>query len=66
MVYNEVNMDHALRKPSRLNIPARDKSIIAIPRSTMNEQGNHDNQIKNAFYFGFIRYEKAMGKLASN
>ncbi|ATG18024.1 MULTISPECIES: hypothetical protein [Providencia] len=57
-------MGHALQKPNRLNIPARDKSKIAAPRAAMSEQGNHDNQVKNAFDFGFTRYEKAMEKLA--
>ncbi|SPY78169.1 hypothetical protein [Providencia rustigianii] len=57
-------MGHALQKPSRLNIPARDKSKIAAPRAAISEQCPHDNQVKNAFDFGFARYEKAMEKLA--
>ncbi|SUC36195.1 hypothetical protein [Providencia rustigianii] len=57
-------MGHALQKPSRLNIPARDKSKIAAPRAAISEQCSHDNQVKNAFDFGFARYEKAMEKLA--
>ena len=36
-------MGHALQKPNRLNIPARDKSKIAAPRATMSEQCTHDN-----------------------
>ncbi|UNH25255.1 hypothetical protein [Moellerella wisconsensis] len=57
-------MGHALQKPNRLNIPARDKSKVAAPRAAMSEQCTHDNQVKNAFDFGFARYEKAMEKLA--
>ncbi|APC11203.1 hypothetical protein NQ837_000927 [Providencia rettgeri] len=57
-------MSHALQKPNRLNIPARDKNKIAAPRAAMSEQGSHDNQVKNAFDFGFTRYEKTMEKLA--
>ncbi|WP_272521086.1 hypothetical protein [Providencia sp. PROV202] len=57
-------MGHALQKPSRLSIPARDKSKIAAPRAAISEQCSHDNQVKNAFDFGFARYEKAMEKLA--
>ncbi|HHR5902702.1 TPA: hypothetical protein ACS7XC_003666 [Providencia alcalifaciens] len=59
-------MGLALQKPNRLNIPARDKSKIAAPKAAMSEQGNHGNQVNNAFDFGFTRHEKAMGKLASN
>ncbi|MFJ5691831.1 hypothetical protein [Providencia stuartii] len=57
-------MGHALQKPNRLNIPARDKSKVAAPRAAISEQCSHDNQVKNAFDFGFARYEKAMEKLA--
>ncbi|HDU8566378.1 TPA: hypothetical protein RG686_003749 [Morganella morganii] len=57
-------MGHALQKPNRLNIPARDKSKIAAPGAAMSEQCTHENQVKNAFDFGFARYEKAMEKLA--
>lgn len=57
-------MGHALQKPNRLNIPARDKSKIAAPKAAMSEQCSHDNKVKNAFDFGFARYEKAMEKLA--
>ena len=57
-------MGHALKKPNRLTIPARDKSKIAAPRAAMSEQCAHENKVKNAFDFGFTRYEKAMEKLA--
>ncbi|MBP6121463.1 MULTISPECIES: hypothetical protein [Providencia] len=57
-------MGNALQKANRLNIPTRDKAKIAAPKAAISEQSTHDNQVKNAFDFGFARYEKAMKKLA--
>lgn len=57
-------MGHALQKPNRLLIPARDKSKIAAPKPAISEQCSHEVQVKNVFDFGFARYEKAMEKLA--
>lgn len=57
-------MGHAQKKVERLYIPPRDKSIVAAPRAAMSVDTNHHDQVKNAFDFGFARYEKAMEQLA--
>nr|WP_279169351.1 hypothetical protein [Providencia huaxiensis] len=57
-------MGHVLQKPNRLLIPARDKNKIASPKPAISEQCSHEVQVKNAFDFGFARYEKAMEKRA--
>ncbi|MGO2458755.1 MAG: hypothetical protein ACTH8P_01080 [Ewingella sp.] len=57
-------MSHALRKAERLLIPSRDKSIVAAPRAACGDGISHKDQVKNAFDFGFSRYEKAMEDLS--
>ena len=57
-------MSHALRKAERLLIPSRDKSVIALPRAAVGDGYTHKDQVKNAFDFGFSRYEKAMEDLS--
>lgn len=54
-------MAHALRKQTGLNIPPRDKSRVALPRSA---EGEHRVQIENAFAKMFQRYEKALEELS--
>lgn len=56
-------MSHALRKPERLYIPPRDKGVVASPCAAMGSDCVHADQVKNAFAFGFARYEKAMEDL---
>lgn len=57
-------MSHALRKANRMCIPPRDKSKVASPRASIGENCSHSEQVKNAFDFGFARYEKVMEELA--
>ena len=57
-------MGHALKKADRLYIPPRDKSTVAKPRAAISESCSHNDQVKNAFEFGFSRYEKAMEELS--
>ena len=57
-------MSHAQRKEDRLYIPPRDKSKIARPKAAMSDNVSHSEQVKNAFEFGFSRYEKAMEELS--
>ncbi|ECU9162031.1 TPA: hypothetical protein G5T75_003359 [Salmonella enterica] len=57
-------MSYALKKNSRLNIPPRDKSVVAVPRAVVDGRHTHSEQVKNAFDFGFTRYEKAMEELS--
>ncbi|NPE52416.1 MULTISPECIES: hypothetical protein [Dickeya] len=57
-------MSHALRKSERLYIPPRDKGVVASPRAAMGSDCAHADQVKNAFAFGFARYEKAMEDLS--
>lgn len=54
-------MAHALRKPSGLNIPSRDKSKVALPRPV---EGDHKAQTTNALAKMFLRYEKALEDLS--
>ncbi|GAB2953933.1 hypothetical protein [Hafnia psychrotolerans] len=57
-------MGHAQKKAERLYIPPRDKSIVAAPRAAISDEATHHDQVKNAFGFGFARYEKAMEDLS--
>ncbi|TGH07643.1 hypothetical protein E5S53_20520 [Escherichia coli] len=57
-------MSYALKKRTRLNIPPRDKRVVAVPRPAIDENCTHREQVKNAFDFGFSRYEKAMEELS--
>ena len=57
-------MGHALKKADRLNIPPRDRRIVAAPRAATGNEATHNDQVKNAFDFGFARYEKAMEDLS--
>ncbi|MBW9511293.1 hypothetical protein [Escherichia coli] len=57
-------MSYALKKHTRLTIPPRDKSVVAAPRPAIDENCTHREQVKNAFDFGFSRYEKAMEDLS--
>jgi hypothetical protein len=57
-------MSYALRKPERLYIPRRDKTVVASPRAATGDGIAHADQVKNAFDFGFARYEKAMDELS--
>ena len=57
-------MGHALKKADRLYIPPRDKSTVAKPRAAISSACSHTEQVKNAFEFGFSRYEKAMEELS--
>ncbi|ENG71715.1 putative bacteriophage protein [Escherichia coli p0305293.8] len=47
-----------------MSIPPRDKSVVAVPRPVIDENCAHREQVKNAFDFGFSRYEKAMEELS--
>ncbi len=57
-------MSYELKKHTRLNIPPRDKRVVAAPRPAIDENCTHREQVKNAFDFGFSRYEKAMEDLS--
>lgn len=57
-------MSHALKKADRLYIPPRDKKTVASPRAAIGSCSTHEDQVKNAFGFGFARYEKAMEDLS--
>lgn len=60
-------MSYALKQTNRLCIPPRDKSRVAKPMAAMassGENARHCDQVKNAFDFGFSRYEKAMKELS--
>lgn len=54
-------MAHALRKHTGLNIPPRDKSQAALPRPA---EGDHREQVVNAFAKMFQRYEKTLEDLS--
>lgn len=57
-------MSHAQRKADRLYIPPRDKNEVAHPKAAVSRESSHADQVKNAFSFGFTRYEKAMEDLS--
>ncbi|WP_033782125.1 hypothetical protein [Pantoea sp. 9140] len=57
-------MGHAQKKAERLYIPPRDKRAIAGPRASIGDDSTHHDQVRNAFGFGFARYEKAMDDLS--
>lgn len=57
-------MGHAQKKAERLHIPSRDKRVVAAPRAAISDEVRHVDQVKNAFGFGFARYEKAMEDLS--
>lgn len=57
-------MSHALKRAERLPIPPRDRSITASPRAAVGDGYAHKDQVKNAFDFGFARYDKAMEDLS--
>ncbi|MEX2977359.1 hypothetical protein AB4J97_10600 [Serratia fonticola] len=57
-------MSHALKRAERLYIPPRDKSAVASPQAAIGANSTHCDQVKNAFDFGFARYEKAMEDLS--
>ncbi|MDU3815802.1 hypothetical protein [Mixta calida] len=57
-------MGHAQKKADRLYIPPRDKSVVATPRAALGTEATHQDQVKNAFGFGFSRYERAMEDLS--
>lgn len=63
-VQEESSMSHALKKADRLSIQPRDKSTVAKPHAAISETSFHNDQVKNAFEFGFSRYEKAMEHLS--
>ncbi len=65
-IYNSEDnvMSHALKNADRLYIPPRDKGTKAYPRASMDTSSTHADQVKNAFAFGFSRYEKAMEELS--
>lgn len=54
-------MGHALQKPDRIHIPARDKSVEAQARPV---EGARAAQLDKAFCMAFQRYEKALEELA--
>lgn len=54
-------MGHALKKPDRIHIPPRDKSVVAKARPA---EGVHTTQLERAFCMAFQRYEKALEELA--
>ena len=57
-------MSHALKQADRLYIPPRDKNEVARPKAAVSRDCSHADQVKNAFDFGFARYEKAMEELS--
>jgi hypothetical protein len=59
-----ISMSCPIKKHTRLSIPPRDKSVVAVPRPAIDENCAHREQVKNAFDFGFSRYEKAMEELS--
>lgn len=54
-------MASAVRKPDRLNIIPRDKSMVAQAHPV---EGDHEQQISAAFAKTFRRYEKALEELS--
>lgn len=56
-------MSYALKTPA-IDYSPRDKSVVAAPRPAIDENCTHREQVKNAFDFGFSRYEKAMEDLS--
>lgn len=54
-------MANAVRKPDRLNITPRDKSLVAHAHPV---EGDHERQISTAFAKTFRRYEKAFEELS--
>ncbi|HAV8123654.1 TPA: hypothetical protein ACM6YZ_004462 [Escherichia coli] len=57
-------MSCPLKKHTRLSIPPRDKNVVAVLRPAIDGNCTHREQVKNAFGFGFSRYEKAMEDLS--
>ncbi|EGJ5261068.1 hypothetical protein IM977_004017 [Salmonella enterica subsp. enterica serovar Typhimurium] len=47
-----------------MNIPLRNKNIVAVPRPTVRERHAPFVQVNNAFNRGPYRYEKTMKKLS--
>lgn len=54
-------MAQALRKHTGLNIPPRAQHAAALPRAA---EGDHKQQVENAFAKMFQRYEKALDDLS--
>lgn len=57
-------MSYALKRAVRLNIPPRDKSVVAYPHVAISKECSNHGQMKIAFDFAFTRYEKAMKDLS--
>ncbi|XKM14580.1 hypothetical protein RCS94_05235 [Orbaceae bacterium ac157xtp] len=56
-------MGHAQKKEKHCYIPPRDKHIEVKAKPALGNC-NHNEQVLNAFAFGFTRYKKAMEDLS--
>ncbi|MGU2313337.1 hypothetical protein ACSEV1_14265 [Pseudomonas aeruginosa] len=54
-------MSQALRKETKLTIPARPRDEVVRARPAL---GDHQKQVDNAFALAFERYEKTFEELA--
>lgn len=57
-------MGHAQIKEDRLCIPPRDKNVEVKAKPALSHDCNHNEQVLNAFAYGFTRYKKAMRDLS--
>ena len=58
-------MGFAQKKDSKLFIPERDKSIIAMPKPAISKsQNSHNKQFCGAMTYVFLRYRSALEKLS--
>lgn len=57
-------MGKVQKKENRLYIPSRDKRVEVKAKPALNNDYSHNEQVMNAFSFGFTRYEKAMKELS--
>lgn len=53
-------MGHGQKKEDRLYIHPRDKPLEVKAKPALNKDCNHNEQVLNAFAYGFARYKKAM------
>jgi hypothetical protein len=58
-------MGHVQKKENRLCIPPRDKHVEVKAKPALGNNCSHNEQVMNAFSFGFTRYKKAMKDLSN-
>jgi hypothetical protein len=58
-------MGHVQKKENRLCIPPRDKHVEVKAKPVLGNNCSHNEQVMNAFSFGFTRYKKAMKDLSN-